>query len=73
LNNVSELGSTPLPGKCVKLTLLDPKDGAHHNLAIQNLSPDDTNTPTYEDVTFNHSETIQMSIIQSVCLVTSIL
>jgi len=62
LNNVSEPGSTPTSGKCMKPTLLGPTDGAHRNLAIQILSPDDTNTPTYEDVTFNHSETIQMSI-----------
>jgi len=50
----------------MKPTLLDPADGAHRNLAIQILSPDDRNTPSYEDVVFNHSETIQMSKMQSV-------
>jgi hypothetical protein len=47
----------------MKSTVLDPTDGAHHNMAIQILSPDDGNTPSYEDVIFNHSETIQMSKI----------
>jgi hypothetical protein len=65
-NNVSEAGSTPSSGKCMKPTLLDPRDGAHCNLAIQILSSDDRNTPSYEDIIFNHSETIQMSKIPSV-------
>lgn len=66
LNNVSEAGSNPSSGKSMKPTLLDPTDGAQCNLAIQILSPDDRNTPSYEDVIFNRSETIHMSKIQSV-------
>jgi hypothetical protein len=39
----------------MKPTVLDPTDGAHCNMAIQILSPDDGNTSSYEDVIFNCS------------------
>jgi hypothetical protein len=48
--NVYEAGSTLSSGKCMKPTMPDPTDGAHSNLAVQILSPDDRNTPSYEDV-----------------------